>query len=153
VHRPAGLPEWLVPSGHEQQTKRRSAVFDSYQEFFPYYIAMHSKPLTRKLHFAGTVSGLALSVLGVLTGRRRLTAALPVLGYGTAWPAHWLVEGNNPASFGHPLWSLRGDFQMVRMMFGGRDHELTIIAKDWLFEHPEHRTASNWTEPAARLVA
>ncbi|HEX8095885.1 Mpo1-like protein [Jatrophihabitans sp.] len=128
-------------------------MFGSYREFFPYYVAMHSKPLTRKLHFAGTVTGLALAVLGLLTGRRRLIAALPVLGYGTAWPAHWLVEGNNPASFGHPLWSLRGDFQMIRMMFGGRDHELTIIAKDWLFEHPEHRTASNWTEPAVRLVA
>jgi hypothetical protein len=147
------LPEWLIATGLRGERKRETTMFNSYQEFFPYYVAMHSKRLTRRLHFAGTVSGLALSVLGLLTGRRRLLPALPVLGYGTAWPAHWLVEGNNPASFGHPLWSLRGDFQMIRMMIGGRDPELTIIARDWLFEHPEHRTASNWTEPAVRLVA
>lgn len=128
-------------------------MFGSYREFFPYYVAMHSKPLTRRLHFAGTVSGLTLSVLGLLTGRRRLLPALPLLGYGVAWPSHWLVEGNNPASFGHPLWSLRGDFQMISMMFQGRDGELTIIARDWLREHPEHRTASNWSEPGLRLAA
>jgi hypothetical protein len=128
-------------------------MFDSYREFFPYYVAMHSKPLTRRIHFTGTVTGLLLSVLGLVTGRRRLLAALPVLGYGTAWPSHWLIEGNNPASFGHPLWSLRGDFQMISMMLGGRDHELTILARDWLAAHPEDRTASNWTEPTVRLVA
>lgn len=128
-------------------------MFDSYQQFFPYYVAMHSQPLTRKLHFAGTVTGLALTVTGLLTGRRRLIGALPVLGYGAAWPSHWLIERNNPASFGHPLWSLRGDFQMISMMLGGRDRELTLIARDWLAEHPEHRTATNWNEPAVRLVA
>jgi hypothetical protein len=128
-------------------------MFDSYQEFFPYYVAMHSKPLTRRVHAAGSVSGLVLALGGLLTGRRRLLAALPVLGYGTAWPSHWLIEGNNPASFGHPLWSLRGDAQMIAMIFGGRDRELSLIARDWLAEHPEHRTASNWTQPPVRLVA
>jgi hypothetical protein len=128
-------------------------MFDSYQEFFPYYAAMHSKPLTRRVHAVGSLSGLMLTVLGLLTGRRRLIAALPVLGYGTAWPSHWLIEGNNPASFGHPVWSLRGDAQLIAMMLRGRDRELTLIARDWLAEHPEHRTASNWTEPPVRLVA
>jgi len=45
---------------------------------------------------------------------------LPVLGYGFAWPSHWLIEGNNPASFGHPLWSLRGDLRMLRLTWAGR---------------------------------
>lgn len=118
--------------------------FATYREFFPYYVAMHSKPLTRKLHFGGTVSGLAIALLGVATRRPKLLAALPLFGYGTAWPAHWLVEKNNPATFGHPLWSLRGDFEMTLMMVRGRDHELTIIARDWLEAHPESRTEANW---------
>ena len=128
-------------------------MFGSYQEFFPYYVAMHSQPLTRRLHAVGTLSGLALAVVGLLTGRRRLLAALPVLGYGVAWPSHWLIEKNNPASFGHPLWSLRGDAQMISMLLGGRDRELTLIARDWLAEHPEHRTATNSPQPPVRLVA
>lgn len=127
-------------------------MFGSYQEFFPYYVAMHSQPLTRRLHAVGTLSGLALAVVGLLTGRRRLLAGLPALGYGVAWPSHWLVEKNNPASFGHPLWSLRGDAQMISMLLSGRDRELTLIARDWLAEHPEHRTATNSPAPL-RLVA
>ena len=128
-------------------------MFANYREFFPYYVAMHSRPLTRRLHFAGTMLGLLLTAAGLLTGRRRLLPALPVLGYGFAWPSHWLVEGNNPASFGHPLWSLRGDFEMIGFMLRGRDAELTVIAHDWLTEHPEHRTAKNWPRPPLRLVA
>jgi hypothetical protein len=127
-------------------------VFASYREFFPYYVAMHSQARTRRLHFVGTTVGLALTVAGLLTGRRRLLPALPLLGYGFAWPSHWLIEGNNPASFGHPLWSLRGDFEMISMMARGRDRELSVVARDWLTAHPEHRTARNWREPL-RLVA
>lgn len=127
-------------------------MFSSYRDFFPYYVAMHSKVLTRRLHCVGTLTGLLLTVVGLITGRRRFLPALPLLGYGFAWPSHWLLEGNNPASFGHPLWSLRGDFEMISMMLRGRDQELTIVARDWLTEHPEHRTAKNWKQPL-RLVA
>jgi hypothetical protein len=126
--------------------------FGSYREFFPYYVAMHSQVLTRRLHFFGTVLGLILTSTGLVTGRRKLLPALPLLGYGFAWPSHWLIEGNNPASFGHPLWSLRGDFEMIAMMIKGRDGELTVLAKEWLAEHPEHRTGKNYREPL-KLVA
>src|SRR3954451_10842089 len=111
--------------------------FSSYEEFWPYYVAMHSKALTRQLHFTGTMLGALVAVFGLLTGRRRLLAAWPALGYGFAWPAHWFVEGNNPASFGHPLWSLRGDFAMIGYMLRGRDSELSLVAHDWLAEHIE----------------
>ena len=38
-------------------------MFGSYQEFFPYYVAMHSQPLTRRLRVVGTLSGLALALV------------------------------------------------------------------------------------------
>ncbi|CAM5578143.1 hypothetical protein SMICM304S_11750 [Streptomyces microflavus] len=68
-------------------------------------------------------------------GRKRYLAALPLIGYGTAWPAHFLIEKNNPATFGHPAWSLRGDAQMIGMMLAGRDAELAETAAKWLTEH------------------
>ena len=74
--------------------------FASYRDFFPYYVAMHSKPLTRQLHFGGTLAGALLALLGLVTRRPKMIALFPLSGYGTAWPAHWLVEKNNPASFG-----------------------------------------------------
>jgi hypothetical protein len=111
--------------------QKPSGGFACYREFWPYYVAMHSKPLTRKLHLAGTLSGLIFAIGGLVRGRPRALLGFPALGYGFAWPAHWFVQRNNPASFGHPLWSLRGDFAMTIFMLTGRDGELNTIADRW----------------------
>ncbi|WP_406509522.1 Mpo1-like protein [Streptomyces sp. NBC_00212] len=116
-------------------THTTKPTFGSYEEFWPYYVAMHSRAATRWVHLAGTLTGLALSAYGLARGRKRYALALPLIGYGTAWPAHWFIEKNNPASFGHPGWSLRGDRQMISMMLAGRDRELGEIAAKWLAEN------------------
>lgn len=110
-------------------------TFGSYEEFWPYYVAMHSKAATRWVHLTGTLTGLALTAYGLARGRKRYALALPLIGYGTAWPAHFLIEKNNPATFGHPAWSLRGDAQMIGMMLSGRDAELAEIASKYLAEN------------------
>ncbi|MYS23134.1 hypothetical protein GA0115240_148011 [Streptomyces sp. DvalAA-14] len=110
-------------------------TFHSFEEFWPYYVAMHSKAATRWVHLAGTLTGLAVTGYGLARGRRRYAAALPLIGYGTAWPAHFLIEKNNPATFGHPAWSLRGDVRMITTMLAGRDSELAETAAKWRAEH------------------
>ena len=117
------------PSVMAQQTK---PAFSTFEEFWPYYVAMHSKAATRWVHLAGTLTGLAVTGWGLARGRARYAAALPVIGYGTAWPAHFLIEKNNPATFGHPAWSLRGDVRMIATMLAGRDAELAETATKWL---------------------
>jgi hypothetical protein len=117
--------------------------FATYEEFLPYYIAMHSRPATRWVHLAGTLSGALVAASGLAQGRWRRLAALPVMGYGAAWPSHWLIERNNPASFGYPAWSLRGDLHMIGAMLAGRDAELSSVAAGWLGAHPEDRHAGS----------
>lgn len=68
-------------------------TFTSYEEFWPYYVAIHSRAATRWVHLTGTLTGLAVTAYGLARGRRRYLAALPLIGYGTAWPAHFLIEG------------------------------------------------------------
>jgi hypothetical protein len=114
--------------------------FRTYEEFFPWYVAMHSVRGTRLLHLTGTLLGASTAVLGFAATRKlRALAAFPLFGYGFAWPAHFLVEKNNPATFGYPRWSLRGDMQMVAMMLRGEDATLQEIADSWLAEHPGDR--------------
>ncbi len=74
-------------------------TFDTYEEFWPYYVAMHSRAATRWVHLTGTLTGLALTAYGLARGRKRYLAALPLIGYGTAWPVQrkYRIKGNAEA--------------------------------------------------------
>jgi len=83
--------------------------FRSFEEFWPFYVKEHSKKATRILHFVGTTAAGACVLGGLLTKRRWLLAVAPVAGYGPAWFSHFFIEKNRPATFKHPVWSLRAD--------------------------------------------
>ncbi|HET7746942.1 MAG TPA: DUF962 domain-containing protein [Vicinamibacteria bacterium] len=91
----------------------------TYEEFWPYYVAQHRKRSTRWLHFAGTTAVIGCAAAGALVSPLWL-AAMPFAGYGFAWLGHFGFEKNRPATFTYPLWSLRGDFRMYRLMLLGR---------------------------------
>ncbi len=93
-----------------------SRTFESFSDFWPFYVKEHQKKTTRILHFIGTTGAMACVAGGLLTKRRWLLAVAPVVGYGPAWISHFFVEGNKPASFKHPLWSLRADLVMWSKM-------------------------------------
>ncbi len=90
--------------------------FRTFEEFWPFYVKEHQKKSTRILHFIGTTGAMACLAGGLLTKRRWLLAVAPVVGYGPAWISHFFVEGNMPATFKHPLWSLRADLVMWSKM-------------------------------------
>ena len=46
-------------------------TFSSYEEFWPYYVAMHSRAATRWVHLTGTLTGLAVTAYGLARGRKR----------------------------------------------------------------------------------
>ena len=91
----------------------------SFEEFWPFYVAQHSRPRTRACHFAGTSLVLGCLAAAALVSPWWLLAA-PVLGYGPAWIGHFFFERNRPATFTYPLWSLRGDFRMYGLTLAGR---------------------------------
>ncbi|HJX22271.1 MAG TPA: DUF962 domain-containing protein, partial [Steroidobacteraceae bacterium] len=49
-----------------------------------------------------------------------LSMAVPLAGYLPAWVGHFFFEGNSPATFRYPLYSLRGDFCMLAEVLTGR---------------------------------
>ncbi|HUJ14115.1 MAG TPA: DUF962 domain-containing protein [Thermoanaerobaculia bacterium] len=91
----------------------------TFADFWPYYVRAHSQPLTRILHATGSV--LAVVMLGVaLAVNLWFLIAVPVVGYAFAWYAHFFVQHNKPATFGHPFYSLAADYRMLFLMMAGR---------------------------------
>jgi len=97
-----------------------SRRFARYDDFWLHYLGEHRRPRTRALHFLGTGLGIALLVAAALSGRWWLVVAAPVVGYACAWLGHGLIEGNRPATFGHPVWSLVSDVRMLGLFLTGR---------------------------------
>lgn len=94
--------------------------FSSYGEFFAFYLEQHSNPANRLLHACGTVLALAVLVFAFVT-RHYIWALLWIpIAYGFAWIGHLAIEGNRPATFGHPWWSFISDFRMLWLMLGGK---------------------------------
>jgi len=93
--------------------------FTSFELFWPYYVAQHLNPTNRALHFVGTTCVL-LSAAAALLSSPLWLVAIPLSGYSFAWVGHFVFERNKPATFVHPLWSMRGDFRMYRLMWMGR---------------------------------
>jgi hypothetical protein len=94
--------------------------FSSYKEFFIFYLRAHSHPGNRALHLCGSLLGLAVVVAAIAVGHPWYALLWPVIGYGFAWFGHFVVEGNRPATFGHPWWSFISDYRMVWLMITGR---------------------------------
>ncbi len=94
--------------------------YNSFAEFWPHYVAEHSRALTRLLHLLGTAIALGCVVCFIVTGRWYLIPLALIPGYGVAWIGHFFVEKNRPATFQYPLWSFMGDYKMIWMMLTGR---------------------------------
>ena len=92
----------------------------SFEEFWPFYVSEHSDPVNRALHYAGTTMVIGTVGAAVVTLNPAWLLLAPVVGYGPAWVGHFFIEKNKPASFKHPLWSLRGDFKMYGMALRGK---------------------------------
>lgn len=94
-------------------------TFASYEEFWPYYVSQHLNATCRRLHIFGTSLVYLLVIAAVFT-TPWLLLACPVAGYGCAWIGHFGFEKNKPAAFRNPLWSLRADFRMHRLVLLGK---------------------------------
>lgn len=94
--------------------------FRTFDEFWPYYLRQHAHPRTRILHFIGTTLAAWTLVASMLLQNAWLVLLAFGFAYAFAWAGHFGVEGNQPATFRSPLWSLRGDIRMYRYWLDGR---------------------------------
>ena len=94
--------------------------YQSFKEFYPYYLKEHRNKVCRRLHFIGSLFVLAIIAWSVTTATWWGLALTPVCGYGFAWVGHFFFEKNKPATFDYPLYSLAGDWVMFRDILTGK---------------------------------
>jgi hypothetical protein len=86
--------------------------FETYADFWPFYLGEHAKPLTRAVHYFGTLASTAALVFAVVCRNWWWLLAVPFSGYGPAWVGHFFIKRNRPATFQAPFWSLVSDYRM-----------------------------------------
>ena len=94
--------------------------YQSFREFYPFYLSQHSDANCRRLHFLGSLLVLAILVAVPVTGQFIGLLAVPIVGYGFAWVGHFTFEKNKPATFSYPFYSLCGDWVMFFQMLTGK---------------------------------
>ena len=95
--------------------------YETFEEFWPYYVGEHKDPLCRALHYVGTSLAIGTIATAALTANPSWLLLTPVVGYGPAWFAHFVIEKNRPATFKYPLFSFMGDWRLWWDILNGRE--------------------------------
>lgn len=103
-----------------QKSATEAPRFDSFKEFYPFYLSEHSNLTCRRLHVVGTILSTATILFALFSGQWLLLLVAPLIGYGCSWIGHFFFEGNKPATFKHPIYSFMGDFFMVFDVLRGK---------------------------------
>jgi hypothetical protein len=94
--------------------------FDSFRDFYPFYLGEHVNRICRRLHFVGTSVAAALLIAALVTQWWWFAAIALIQGYAFAWIGHYFFEHNRPATFKYPLFSLMGDWRLWWDILTGR---------------------------------
>jgi hypothetical protein len=97
-----------------------SSRYQTFREFYPFYLTQHHHPVCRGLHVVGVFASTATLVTALASQAWTYAALAPLVGYAFGWTGHFVFEGNRPASFRQPIFSFLGDLAMARDVIAGR---------------------------------
>ena len=93
--------------------------FNTFKEFYPFYLSEHMNPICRGLHFLGTLGVFILIICSFYNIKYLIIA--PICGYSFAWVGHFFFEKNKPATFKYPIYSFIGDWVMFKDILIGKE--------------------------------
>lgn len=90
-----------------------SGRYQSFKEFYPFYLSQHRNLTCRNLHYVGSILVLGLLISSFYFEYYPLLILMPIVGYGFAWVGHFFFENNRPATFQYPIYSFLADWVML----------------------------------------
>lgn len=90
-------------------------------KFWGEYLEAHKHLSTRIIHVLGTLIGIAIIVVSIISERYWGLILAPVTSYAFAWNAHFWIEKNTPETFKHPIMSLLCDLYLCWLLLTFRN--------------------------------
>jgi len=97
-----------------------TAKFNSFKEFYPFYLSEHKKSLTKIFHVMGSLGVITIILYSIINQSWIALYFTPLCGYGFAWVSHFFIEKNQPATFKYPFYSFMGDWVMLKEILTGK---------------------------------
>jgi hypothetical protein len=94
--------------------------YDSFADFYPVYLAMHSHPTNRRLHLVGNALAIVAGVTAIATRTPWAVLAMPVLQTGFAFIGHRFFQKNKPGVVHYPVWGTIGNWVMTKDVIFGK---------------------------------
>ena len=65
--------------------------FNSFKEFYPFYLSEHEKSLTKIFHAIGSLGVISIVSYAIVLNEWKLLYYTPLCGYGFAWISHFFI--------------------------------------------------------------
>ncbi len=91
---------------------RKTKKYQTFAEFYPFYLSQHQNKVCRTLHYIGSAIAFCCILFGIITGAYTFIGLAILVGYAFAWIGHYFFEKNRPATFTYPFYSFLGDWVM-----------------------------------------
>jgi hypothetical protein len=92
----------------------------TFEEFWPHYVRLHTRPETHALHAVATLSCLTLLGASVVLRKPLLALAAPLADYAIAQLSHRVFEANKTTPWKNQLWHARAELRMLGLVVTGR---------------------------------
>jgi hypothetical protein len=93
---------------------------DTFEEFWPHYVRLHTRPETQTLHAVATLSCLALLGAAVVLRNPLVALMAPLVDYAIAQTSHRLFEANRTTPWKNQIWHTRAELRMLRFVLTRR---------------------------------
>ena len=92
----------------------------SFEELWPHYVRLHTRPETHLIHALATLSCLGLLAAAVLLRQPLLVLCAPVADFAIAQASHRLFERNVTTPWKNQVWHTHAELRMLRLVLAGR---------------------------------